>query len=176
MTRVYGLGAHVQGADHGRRQGRGVANSRSGQVHLNYPAWDPHAPFGGFKQIRKRTRIRHRGHAGGLSRGQIHPRLFLGAIFARAEVWSADRRRTPVAGTPVGGGRLRFWMGRLSYTRCWRTLIIRSSESYGKRFMMAIVRSWAMSCLNEMISTTMAVRQVGASELTYDRWPSSMAA
>ena len=23
---------------------------RAGQVHLNYPAWDPHAPFGGFKQ------------------------------------------------------------------------------------------------------------------------------
>lgn len=23
---------------------------RSGQVHLNYPAWDPNAPFGGYKQ------------------------------------------------------------------------------------------------------------------------------
>ena len=23
---------------------------RAGQVHLNDPAWDPHAPFGGFKQ------------------------------------------------------------------------------------------------------------------------------
>ena len=22
----------------------------SGPVHLNYPAWDPHAPFGGYKQ------------------------------------------------------------------------------------------------------------------------------
>ena len=30
---------------------RDVASQiRSGQVHLNYPAWDPHAPFGGFKQ------------------------------------------------------------------------------------------------------------------------------
>ena len=23
---------------------------QSGQVHLNYPAWDPQAPFGGYKQ------------------------------------------------------------------------------------------------------------------------------
>ncbi|MBI0329534.1 aldehyde dehydrogenase family protein [Burkholderia plantarii] len=46
---VYGLGAHVQGTD---RQGvRAVAaRIRSGQVHLNYPAWDPQAPFGGYKQ------------------------------------------------------------------------------------------------------------------------------
>jgi aldehyde dehydrogenase (NAD+) len=46
---VYGLGAHVQGAD--LDAARDVASRiRSGQVHLNYPAWDPHAPFGGFKQ------------------------------------------------------------------------------------------------------------------------------
>jgi len=46
---VYGLGAHVQGAD--MDVARDVASQiRSGQVHLNYPAWDPHAPFGGFKQ------------------------------------------------------------------------------------------------------------------------------
>ncbi|WP_175951878.1 aldehyde dehydrogenase family protein [Burkholderia sp. BCC0405] len=46
---VYGLGAHVQGAD---KDGvRAVAaRIRSGQVHLNYPAWDPQAPFGGYKQ------------------------------------------------------------------------------------------------------------------------------
>lgn len=24
---------------------------RSGQVHLNYPAWDPHAPFGGSSSL-----------------------------------------------------------------------------------------------------------------------------
>lgn len=30
---------------------RAVAGQiRAGQVHLNYPAWDPHAPFGGYKQ------------------------------------------------------------------------------------------------------------------------------
>jgi acyl-CoA reductase-like NAD-dependent aldehyde dehydrogenase len=23
---------------------------RSGQVHINYPAWDPNAPFGGYKR------------------------------------------------------------------------------------------------------------------------------
>ncbi|TIX42917.1 MAG: aldehyde dehydrogenase family protein, partial [Mesorhizobium sp.] len=46
---VYGLGAHVQGEDVDAV--RDVASRiRSGQVHLNYPAWDPHAPFGGFKQ------------------------------------------------------------------------------------------------------------------------------
>ncbi|MCJ2180937.1 aldehyde dehydrogenase family protein [Novosphingobium album (ex Hu et al. 2023)] len=46
---VYGLGAHVQGTD--LEQVRAVAACiRSGQVHLNYPAWDPQAPFGGYKQ------------------------------------------------------------------------------------------------------------------------------
>ena len=46
---VYGLGAHVQGKD--IAVVKHVASCiRSGQVHLNYPAWDPHAPFGGFKQ------------------------------------------------------------------------------------------------------------------------------
>jgi aldehyde dehydrogenase (NAD+) len=46
---VYGLGAHVQGAD--KECARAVAaRIRSGQVHLNYPAWDPQAPFGGYKQ------------------------------------------------------------------------------------------------------------------------------
>jgi aldehyde dehydrogenase (NAD+) len=46
---VYGLGAHVQGKD--LAMVKNVAASiRSGQVHLNYPAWDPNAPFGGFKQ------------------------------------------------------------------------------------------------------------------------------
>jgi aldehyde dehydrogenase (NAD+) len=45
----YGLGAHVQGSD--LAQMRAVAAEiRAGQVHLNYPAWDPHAPFGGYKQ------------------------------------------------------------------------------------------------------------------------------
>lgn len=46
---VYGLGAQVQGTD--MDQARAVASRiRSGQVHINYPAWDPQAPFGGFKQ------------------------------------------------------------------------------------------------------------------------------
>ncbi len=46
---VYGLGAHVQGTD--MAQARAVARRiRSGQVHINYPAWDPQAPFGGYKQ------------------------------------------------------------------------------------------------------------------------------
>ena len=46
---VFGLGAHVQGAD--LAQARAVARRiHSGQVHVNYPAWDPQAPFGGYKQ------------------------------------------------------------------------------------------------------------------------------
>jgi aldehyde dehydrogenase (NAD+) len=46
---VYGLAAHVQGEDIDAV--KDVASRiRAGQVHLNCPAWDPHAPFGGFKQ------------------------------------------------------------------------------------------------------------------------------
>jgi betaine-aldehyde dehydrogenase len=46
---VYGLGAHVQSTDKARAR-EVAARIRAGQVHLNYPAWDPHAPFGGYKQ------------------------------------------------------------------------------------------------------------------------------
>jgi aldehyde dehydrogenase (NAD+) len=46
---VYGLGAHVQSRD--LAAARAVAaRIRSGQVHINYPAWSPHAPFGGYKR------------------------------------------------------------------------------------------------------------------------------
>lgn len=45
----YGLGAHVQGGDLDRMRAF-ASELRAGQVHLNYPAWDPHAPFGGYKQ------------------------------------------------------------------------------------------------------------------------------
>ena len=46
---VYGLGGHVQGED--KEAAREVAlRMRTGQVHINYPAWDPYAPFGGYKQ------------------------------------------------------------------------------------------------------------------------------
>jgi aldehyde dehydrogenase (NAD+) len=46
---VYGLGAHVQGQD--LAAARAVAaRIRSGQVHINHPAWNPHAPFGGYKR------------------------------------------------------------------------------------------------------------------------------
>jgi aldehyde dehydrogenase (NAD+) len=45
---VYGLGAHVQGTD--LIQARAVASLiRAGQVLINHPAWDPFAPFGGYK-------------------------------------------------------------------------------------------------------------------------------
>ena len=46
---VFGLGGHLQGSD--MEQVRRVARQiRTGQVHINYPAWDPHAPFGGYKR------------------------------------------------------------------------------------------------------------------------------
>ncbi|MCJ8205054.1 aldehyde dehydrogenase family protein [Pseudomonas sp. RGM2987] len=46
---VYGLGAHVQSQD--LELARSVASRiRSGQVLLNYPAWNPMAPFGGYKR------------------------------------------------------------------------------------------------------------------------------
>jgi aldehyde dehydrogenase (NAD+) len=46
---VYGLGAHVQGKDLGAARAV-AARIRSGQVHINYPAWNPQAPFGGYKR------------------------------------------------------------------------------------------------------------------------------
>lgn len=46
---VYGLGAHVQGENKALMHSV-AAQIRSGQVHLNYPVWDPQAPFGGYKQ------------------------------------------------------------------------------------------------------------------------------
>ena len=46
---VYGLAAYVSSAD--IDHARAIASRlRAGTVNLNYPAWDVHAPFGGFKQ------------------------------------------------------------------------------------------------------------------------------
>lgn len=46
---VYGLGSHVQSTD--LQRARVFARQiRAGQVHINYPAWDGHASFGGYKQ------------------------------------------------------------------------------------------------------------------------------
>ncbi|WP_028221259.1 aldehyde dehydrogenase family protein [Paraburkholderia oxyphila] len=46
---VYGLAAYVQSKDldHARRV---AARLRVGNVHINYPPWNPAAPFGGFKR------------------------------------------------------------------------------------------------------------------------------
>ena len=46
---VYGLAAYVSSTDieHARAI---AARLRAGTVNLNYPAWDVHAPFGGYKQ------------------------------------------------------------------------------------------------------------------------------
>ena len=46
---VFGLGGHVQSADLDRAR-RVALQVRSGQVHINHPAWDAHAAFGGYKQ------------------------------------------------------------------------------------------------------------------------------
>jgi aldehyde dehydrogenase (NAD+) len=46
---VYGLAAYVSSANiqHARAI---AARLRAGQVKINYPAWDIHVPFGGYKQ------------------------------------------------------------------------------------------------------------------------------
>ena len=46
---VYGLAAYISSRDiaHARRV---AARLRAGTVNINYPAWDIHAPFGGYKQ------------------------------------------------------------------------------------------------------------------------------
>ncbi|MGD0640488.1 MAG: aldehyde dehydrogenase family protein [Roseiarcus sp.] len=46
---VYGLAAYISSQDieHARKI---AARLRAGTVNINYPAWDTHAPFGGYKQ------------------------------------------------------------------------------------------------------------------------------
>ncbi len=46
---IYGLGAHVQSRDIERAR-KFAAGVRAGQVHINHPAWDGHAAFGGYKR------------------------------------------------------------------------------------------------------------------------------
>ena len=46
---VYGLGSHVQSSDLDRAR-RVASKIRAGQVHINHPAWDGFAAFGGYKQ------------------------------------------------------------------------------------------------------------------------------
>lgn len=46
---VYGLSAHLQSGDPERAR-RMAGRIRAGQVHVNYPAWNGHAPFGGYKR------------------------------------------------------------------------------------------------------------------------------
>ena len=46
---VYGLGSHLQSRDQDRAR-RVAGRIRAGQVHINYPAWNGHAPFGGYKR------------------------------------------------------------------------------------------------------------------------------
>ncbi len=45
---VYGLAAYMQSSDQARAR-RVASQLRAGNVHLNYPAWDIAAPFGGYK-------------------------------------------------------------------------------------------------------------------------------
>lgn len=46
---IYGLGSHVQSGDLDRAR-RVAARIRAGQVHINHPAWDGFAAFGGYRQ------------------------------------------------------------------------------------------------------------------------------
>jgi aldehyde dehydrogenase (NAD+) len=46
---VYGLAAYVQSEN--IAHARAIASQlRAGTVNINYPEWDTHAPFGGYKQ------------------------------------------------------------------------------------------------------------------------------
>jgi aldehyde dehydrogenase (NAD+) len=46
---IYGLAAYVSSTnlEHARRV---AGELRAGNVNINYPDWDTHAPFGGYKQ------------------------------------------------------------------------------------------------------------------------------
>lgn len=46
---IYGLGSHVQSGNLGRARSV-AARIRAGQVHINHPAWDSFAAFGGYRQ------------------------------------------------------------------------------------------------------------------------------
>jgi aldehyde dehydrogenase (NAD+) len=46
---VYGLGSHLQSQDPERAR-RVASRVRAGQVHINYPAWDGRAAFGGYRR------------------------------------------------------------------------------------------------------------------------------
>ena len=46
---VYGLGSHLQSSNQERAR-RVAGRIRAGQVLINYPAWNGHAPFGGYKR------------------------------------------------------------------------------------------------------------------------------
>jgi aldehyde dehydrogenase (NAD+) len=46
---VYGLALMCKGRTVGAARAV-AARIRSGQVHINYPAWSPDAPFGGYKR------------------------------------------------------------------------------------------------------------------------------
>jgi aldehyde dehydrogenase (NAD+) len=46
---IYGLGSHVQSSDLGKAR-KFAARIRAGQVHINHPAWDGFAAFGGYKR------------------------------------------------------------------------------------------------------------------------------
>jgi aldehyde dehydrogenase (NAD+) len=46
---VYGLAAYISSSDIGHARAI-AARLRAGTVNINYPAWDVHAPFGGYKQ------------------------------------------------------------------------------------------------------------------------------
>ncbi|MEO6856683.1 MAG: aldehyde dehydrogenase family protein [Rhodoferax sp.] len=46
---IYGLGAHLQSSNPERAR-RVAGRIRAGQVHINYPTWNGHAPFGGYKR------------------------------------------------------------------------------------------------------------------------------
>ena len=46
---AYGLASYIQAKDIAKAR-ETAARMRTGNVHINYPAWDAGVPFGGYKQ------------------------------------------------------------------------------------------------------------------------------
>jgi aldehyde dehydrogenase (NAD+) len=47
---VYGLASYIQTKDIDKAREVAIRRMRTGNVHINYPAWDAGMPFGGYKQ------------------------------------------------------------------------------------------------------------------------------
>lgn len=78
---VYGLAAYVQSAD--LAKARSVARQlKAGSIYVNSPEWNPHAPFGGYKQS---------GNGREYADWGMHDYLEVKGVSG----WGANRKQTP---------------------------------------------------------------------------------